>query len=110
MNVRLNFVAALVCGFLASLGGVYGSYSEIFLTKATAAEGAVALFVLYLKDMGMSRSAFGDPFVEISNGDALVSFRLLSAEDEGVIVSLGRDGSEAISPNIPSHDFPRRQL
>jgi hypothetical protein len=104
----LNFIAALVCGFLARLG-VYGSCSETFLTKATAAERAEQLFGLYLKDTGVSRSAFGGPFVEMSNGNALVSFRLLSSEDESVIVSLSKDGSEGISANIPSHDFPRKQ-
>jgi hypothetical protein len=86
-------------------GGMYVSRWDITLTETTASDKAKRIFAAYLKDAGLVRSAFHDPFVEMSNGDALVNFRLRSLGEEGVIVPLGKNGSTGIAPHIPSHDF-----
>jgi len=87
-------------------GAISDSRSETRFTQASATERAERIFAAYLNETGLKRSAFSEPFVEISDGNALVNFQLRSSEDEGVIISLGNDGSRGISPNIPSHDFP----
>jgi hypothetical protein len=96
-SVALVFSVVLTCS----------CFSQTALTKQSGVDQAEQLFARYLKDTGQRRSEFGKPVVEIANGDALVTFRLLSLDDEGVIVTLGKNGSEGISPNVPSRDFPK---
>jgi hypothetical protein len=83
--------------------------SDLHYTDATAVAKAEDILRAYLSEAGYKRSEFAPPFVELANGDALVYFRLLSSSDESIMISLGKDGSVGIAPNIPSRDLPRER-
>lgn len=75
-------------------------------TEVMARQKAELILRKYLADAKMHRSELAEPFIELHDGDALVSYRLKKNDHEGIIITLGKDGSEGVSSNIPSKDFP----
>jgi hypothetical protein len=65
------------------------------------------LYVAFLADVRLKRTDFGPPVVELTNDDALVSFKSMSTPGESVLITLGKDGSQGIAPLLPSLDFPQ---
>jgi hypothetical protein len=103
--MRLISVIAGACALAVVLIMTWGANVTHDYTEASARQEGEKLFIGYLSEIGMQRSDFGPAVVELADGDALVSFRSTALDDEDVVITLGKDGSQGISPYLPSRDF-----
>jgi hypothetical protein len=105
----MRWVWALVglCALVFMIAAPWESEMQAGYTELTAKEQAEEIFHLYLADERLKRTDFGASVVELTNGDALVSFKSLLVSGEEVVITLGKDGSQGIAPFMASHDFPR---
>jgi hypothetical protein len=105
----MRLVLALVglCALVFIIVAPWKSDINAAYTELTAKEKAEKIFCPFLADARLTRTDFGSPVVELTNGDALVSFKSMSTPGESVVITLGKDGSQGISPLLPSLDFPQ---
>jgi len=105
----MRLIRALVglCALVFIIVGPWKSDVKAGYTELSAGERAEEIFRSFLADERLKRTDFGAPVVELTNGDALVSFTLMSNHGEAVFITLGKDGSQGVAPLLPSHDFPR---
>lgn len=66
-----------------------------------ASSAAESILAQHLHDIKRKREEYGEPQVDIWQGDAIVIFRSLKDLEEEIIVSLGRDGSVTLSLGAP---------
>ena len=99
-------ISASLVGILVIVVSAAGLPPDTPLTEVMARQRAELILRKYLAETKMNRSELAEPFIELHDGDALVSYRLRNNVHEGIVITLGKDGSEGVSPNIPSKDFP----
>jgi len=89
--MRMVSSLLIVCSIvtIASMGR--GAAADFRYMEETAVAKAESLLQAYLSEAGFKRSEFGEPIVELANGDALIGYRLRSSSDESVIISLIAD-------------------
>ena len=71
-----KMISASLAGMLVTAVGAAGLPSDTPFTEATARQRAELILRKYLADTKMDRSELAEPFIELHDGDALVSYRL----------------------------------
>jgi hypothetical protein len=97
----ITFVVILLA-VISGIVAVRNFKRDVSLSDSQIKDVAENVFAQYLSGAHLHRSDFSDAQIERFKGDALVRFNSRSGEGQYILITIGRDGSVGVSPNLSS--------